>query len=128
MKVFVYGTLKQGYSNHGLLHSAKFIGGGVTVSGGFTMLNGGFPMCLSGGLFKVKGELYEVQDQRTLDNLDRLEGVPSFFNRHDVSVELSNGDVVDAFMYVGNPRYGNGANSGRSYVIPDENNICEWVR
>lgn len=122
--VFVYGTLKQGHSNHGLMGRAKFIGAGSTVSGAFKMMNGGFPMTFAGGLFKIRGELFEVSDQATLDNLDRLEGVPSFFNRYPVQIETGDGDVHDAFMYVTNSKYENG--SHREYIAPNENNECEW--
>ena len=120
--VFVYGTLKEGYGNHRLLNRAKFVGPGVTVSGDFKMLDGGFPMVLTGGLFHIKGELYEVSDQETLSNLDRLEGVPHLFNRHSVQVDTPEG-VHDAFMYVGNSNF---ENRYTSYVVPNENNQCEW--
>lgn len=121
--VFVYGTLKQGFGNHGILNRAKFVGIGTTVSGAFKMLDGGFPMVLTDGLFKVTGELYEVPDETTLKNLDRLEGVPTLFVRHPVEVEVQ-GETYDALMYVGAERYQHG--SWNNYIIPNENNVVSW--
>lgn len=121
--VFVYGTLKRGYGNHRVLGSAKFVGEGKTVSGAYKMLDGGFPMVLSGGLFHVKGELFEVSDEQTMRNLDRLEGVPTLYTREETEVELSDGSVQHSYIYIGNPRWASG-----NYVIPNDNNECEWTR
>ena len=118
--VFVYGTLKQGHGNNRLLNRAKFVGPGTTVSEAFQMQDGGFPMVFAGGQFKVKGELFEVNDQQTLDNLDRLEGVPHFYNRQEVEVDVD-GEIISAFMYVTNDRYQQG-----NFMVPNDNNVLEW--
>jgi gamma-glutamylcyclotransferase (GGCT)/AIG2-like uncharacterized protein YtfP len=76
-KVFVYGTLKQGYNNSYLLGKSRFLGKAKTISL-HVMLNGGFPYVsqeTKKGAFsgQVVGEVFEVDDA-TLKRLDGLEG------------------------------------------------------
>lgn len=111
--VAVYGTLKQGGSNHYLLKKGTLVCKGVVR--GFTMHSlGGFP-----GVHKtrdqanaVKVEVYEV-DATTLRNLDRLEGTNpdnltdknNLFNRVDVADEFmppTDDSYFELFMYVPN--------------------------
>ena len=76
-KVFVYGTLKRGHVNHGLMKGAHLIG--EAYSWGWKMYHlGGFPGIIpneneSDSL--VHGELYEVNNPYIIRRLDRLEGV-----------------------------------------------------
>lgn len=83
--VFVYGTLRQGFSNHGLLKDLPYLGRGVSAIEKFEMRephHGGFPLLFENGQRtnsanvmsgKVHGEVYVV-DPLTLLELDRLEG------------------------------------------------------
>lgn len=85
--VFVYGTLKKGYGNHHLLSRSKFLDTAVTR--GVLHDLGAFPAARtndSGG--QIHGELYSVDDE-TLARLDRLEGIPTFYQRD--KVETSKG-------------------------------------
>lgn len=87
-KVFVYGTLKQGYGNHRLLTGAKFLGE-FTTKQPFNLRDGGFPYAVrnqeeNNGL--VKGEVYEVDDD-ILQQLDWLEGVPRHYQRQPVEID-----------------------------------------
>ena len=68
--LFVYGTLKRGFSNHRLLEECKFVEEGC-MSGVMYSL-GGFPgMVVSDGLCDtVHGEVYEVTDFTRLDQLE----------------------------------------------------------
>jgi gamma-glutamylaminecyclotransferase len=121
-KVFVYGTLKQGYSNHYLLSSSKQDTSEAYVDG--ILHNGwGFP-CMqpyrrSEG-FCVKGEVYTV-DLETLDNLDALEGHPDFFYRTQVDVcyvpyksRVPRGRAWAYFLYHNNPEF------------QDKEGVIEW--
>jgi len=98
-KVFVYGSLKQGYGNHTLLETSELVSEGKTVDDDYTMLSlGGFPGVLLQGTTRILGEVYEVTDE-VFQRLDRLEGFPSFYNRKEIEVEQEHGDVVSAWMY-----------------------------
>ena len=127
--VFVYGTLKVGGSNHGLMGGAELIGEAITVGDHFTMLDGGYPYTFKEGICRVKGELFAVEDDTTLTRLDRLEGHPDHFMRYPTQVSVD-GDVYECFMYVA-------SNSTMNYlkdrgnlpiITPDDNGICEWLR
>lgn len=100
--VFVYGTLKRGYGNHGLLRGSNFLTEGLTIDQ-FGMYKVGFPVLLQGhgSLGRVNGELFEVS-ARTLESLDRLEGVPRMYTREKVKVMVKSG-VVEAMIYIGTP-------------------------
>lgn len=92
MKVFVYGSLMQGYGNHHRLESASFLGEAITPAT-FTMLHlGGFPGIVKKGNDSIRGEVYEV-DHATSVDLDRLEGHPNFFRRTPIFVRLYAGRV-----------------------------------
>lgn len=76
MCIFVYGTLKRGYSNHGYLRGQKFIGMAMTQPRYRLHDLGGYPgMVLdeSGGV-SIHGEVWEV-DAPCLARLDELEDI-----------------------------------------------------
>lgn len=105
MKVFVYGTLKQGYGNHRILEGKPFLGEAVT-DGLFDMINAGFPVLIpnSSGL-PVRGEVYDITgDVATLDSLDSLEGEGIMYDRREINVLIGNDRVVCS-VYVGNLDY-----------------------
>lgn len=83
-KVFVYGSLKQGFHNFRLLHDAPFIG--VDKTKGTLLDLGSFPGLLAEGQTTIHGEVYEV-DGRSLARLDRLEGHPDFYKREFHTLE-----------------------------------------
>lgn len=87
IRVFVYGSLMQGFGNHPLLAQADFLGAASTLPG-FTLVNlGAFPGMhhdsKSGGV--VTGELYAVNAVE-LSDLDGLEGHPDFYRRQLITV------------------------------------------
>ncbi len=93
MKVFVYGTLKRGHHNHRLLEQATLLGD-FTTPPNYTMYHlGGFPAVVMGGDTAIVGEVYEV-DRREFQNLDYLEGYPTFYTRDIIETEHG-----DAWMY-----------------------------
>tara|TARA_Y100000004_G_scaffold184404_1_gene233403 strand:- start:36 stop:476 length:441 start_codon:yes stop_codon:yes gene_type:complete len=92
-KVFVYGSLKKGFSNHTLINNKykitnnKFICDAVTADDNFEMISfGGFPGILrrhTEYTNRISGEIYEVDDN-TLYQLDRLESNGSFYTREEL--------------------------------------------
>ncbi|NLK66361.1 MAG: hypothetical protein GX282_02680 [Campylobacteraceae bacterium] len=73
--VAVYGTLKQGFTNHHFLENQQFLGRGKTVDK-FPMIDGALPYAFdkTGVGLNLEIELYAV-DKECLKSLDILEGV-----------------------------------------------------
>ena len=92
-KVFVYGTLKQGFGNNILLKDAKYLGKAKSVSK-WDMIgeNMPFPYLLERNDegMQIEGEVYEV-DRETSDRLDQLEGIPHHYRKSYMYVSFSNG-------------------------------------
>ena len=89
LNVFVYGTLKKGMSNHGVLsrHNARFIGEAEIT--GLILHLGGFPGLIDCmGTPKVQGEVWEIQSREALSDLDALEGHPHHYKRVSVWATL----------------------------------------
>jgi gamma-glutamylcyclotransferase (GGCT)/AIG2-like uncharacterized protein YtfP len=94
-RVFVYGTLLKGESNHQLLRSAQFVSEGTTKPT-FELRNlGAFPAMVLGGTSAVTGEVYDV-DVCTLAALDKLEGHPTFYVR--TPIKLADGTAVETYL------------------------------
>jgi gamma-glutamylcyclotransferase (GGCT)/AIG2-like uncharacterized protein YtfP len=105
-RVFVYGTLKSGLENHGLLTGSVFVGRAYTV-GHYRMLDGRFPVLLDSGLDRhvIDGELYDVDDA-TLTQLDDLESlVEGIYDRVEIDIIISKegspAGADRAFAYIG---------------------------
>jgi gamma-glutamylcyclotransferase (GGCT)/AIG2-like uncharacterized protein YtfP len=90
-KVFVYGTLKKGFSNHRCLEGARFVKE-TCLTTAFRMFDtGGFPVILQAtankpGYFPT-GEVYELPDgdqgELILARLDRLESEGYMYHRQE---------------------------------------------
>lgn len=74
MKLFVYGTLKEGYALNYVLSKSKKIGTYITKRKGFMMTGFWFPYVWEkrDSNYSIKGELYEV-DQNDLRTANRIE-------------------------------------------------------
>tara|TARA_B100001059_G_scaffold156962_1_gene156510 strand:- start:20046 stop:20417 length:372 start_codon:yes stop_codon:yes gene_type:complete len=74
MKLFVYGTLKEGYALNYVLSKSKKIGTYITKRKGFMMTGFWFPLVWEkkDSQYKIKGELYEVNPD-DLRNANRIE-------------------------------------------------------
>ena len=90
-RVFVYGTLRQNGRLHDVLINDSLIATG-TVNGRLYNTHGAFPAMTLGddqnplsGSERVTGEIYLVSPQ-TLENLDRIEGVPHLYTREKTLV------------------------------------------
>lgn len=88
IRVFVYGTLKEGYCNHDALKDggAQLLGK-CRIEGEFALLDLGFYPAVvpdsGAGDRQVYGEVYLV-DEDTLHTLDCIEGHPSYYTRFKV--------------------------------------------
>lgn len=104
-RVFVYGTLKRGFPNHGYMDGATYGGDGLTVET--------YPLVVGGTWFtpylipepgtghRVKGELWNVPEA-LMPALDRLESVhlPNGYRRRMIMVEPDGGGAaVEAWTY-----------------------------
>jgi gamma-glutamylcyclotransferase (GGCT)/AIG2-like uncharacterized protein YtfP len=108
MHVFVYGTLKRGYSNNRLLEGAKFVGEAFTI-GKYARVDAGFPVVVEGSdeAFAVAGEVYDIKGQPDiLKRLDFLEHEGTMYDRKEVVVYLPGKKKrLGAFIYVGCPDF-----------------------
>jgi gamma-glutamylaminecyclotransferase len=101
--VFVYGTLRDGHSNHHLLKEAHYYGIGSTEAGYAMYLISGYPYVTgSEARYPIVGELYAVDDD-TLNTLDRLEGHPRYYERRETTVIVCEDRYV-AWMYFRDPQ------------------------
>lgn len=93
-RVFVYGSLKQGYHNNSLLRNDRFIGTRLTLDNTYVMRSlGSFPGVMRSynnmHCGPISGELYEVSDY-TLNRLDILESNGHFYNRELITLREEN--------------------------------------
>ena len=96
-KVAVYGSLKQTFGNHSVLGDAPLLTVGITMPI-FKMISlGGFPGLVD-GIDSVWVEVYEVDDEG-LQQLDWLEGYPSFYDRQMIAVMTEAGGIEQALIY-----------------------------
>lgn len=98
--VAVYGTLKNGKSNHNYyLYDGKFVGHGDTKQK-YPLTIEGLPYMhkAPGKGHNVEVEVYNV-DKWTLDRLDRLEGHPHFYKREMIDIKMDDGSVMKCWVY-----------------------------
>lgn len=103
--VFVYGTLKRGYSNHPLLSGQEFLGEARTARGFALFSLGSHPgmVEVAGDKGSVTGEVWSV-DEQCLGRLDALEGTAEGMYRRGAVPLLDPfaGFVVEAYFYLEN--------------------------
>lgn len=104
--VFVYGTLRRGFSNHRFLAGARFVGPGRTVDAHGLYLEAGIPYLAAGeGRYPVVGEVYAV-DAAILAGLDELEEHPRVYTRRPAPIVLGDGRRLVAWVYFANEPQG----------------------
>jgi gamma-glutamylcyclotransferase (GGCT)/AIG2-like uncharacterized protein YtfP len=129
-RVFVYGTLKNGFSNYYLLKGSEFFGDAVTVPT-YKMIENGFPVVMPDPAGKpLAGEIYAVDDG-TLARLDQLEREGSSYDRKliDVTLSLASGEQLptNAFIYVGREdRFGKAFARGPLYETLNQRGELVW--
>lgn len=99
-RIFVYGTLRQGYWNWDRFLKDR------SVSRGLAKTNAKFVMCIGGSIpwivpdeangVNIVGEVFDVEDPRVAAAIDRLEGG---YQRTVGLVTLASGAVVKAVYY-----------------------------
>ena len=103
IRLFVYGALMKGNSNHeNFLSKARFAG--YFVADGFQVYDfGSYPLIAQNEIDKVRGEMYIV-DSNTLCELDISEAKANLFTRKSIKVvsEVDADDVQEAYIYVYN--------------------------
>lgn len=99
-RVFVYGTLMRGQSNHeSFLKDEWYAGAGIVC--GFDMYDmGSYPGIVKGS-GDVTGELYEVPAS-AIESLDQLEGEGSLYLRECLPVIREDGSISFAEAYIYN--------------------------
>jgi gamma-glutamylaminecyclotransferase len=96
-KVFVYGSLKRGFSNHHVMSGTKFVGEGRTGPG-FALIDlGRYPGAIRGGS-ALAGEVFEVPSH-LMGRLDQLEANGRVYERELTRIALTQG-AVDAWIYL----------------------------
>lgn len=122
-KLFVYGTLQQGYGNNRLLTGVKFLGPVTSANPEFKMYASGIPYLIGTGKSFVQGELYDLETSAiTLFRCDQLEGHPNWYRR-----ELRNfvyeDNTVQAWVYLIEDTH----STSRGYLEePNDDNIIQW--
>ncbi len=103
--LFVYGSLKRGFHNHGRLESAQLIGEFHTNDAYVLLAGHGFPYLLkpeqmaSVPALQVKGECYLI-DASVLAATDDLEANGVFYQREEIAIRShATGEVLHAWAY-----------------------------
>lgn len=103
-RLFLYGTLKRGLSNHSLLRRQRFIAEAQTAPQFRLVDVGGFPALVKvdSNPLSVQGEVWEV-DLDCLIRLDRFEGLHvGLYTRQKVQLlPPFENDHVEAYFYLG---------------------------
>ena len=89
VKLFVYGTLKEGYGNNRYyLYDCEKLGEGWLK--GFEMRASGIPFVYYSNdpESKVYGDIYRVPWDKIVNSIDFLEGHPSFYTRTWIEDQL----------------------------------------
>ena len=106
MKIFVYGTLKQGFYNHYYLKDETFLGPDVTAAAHYDMFEyksdeagyNSYPAIFENGSFYITGEVYEVSPA-TLARIDALEDLDVLYIRRHI--KLANFGEVQTYISLG---------------------------
>ena len=91
VRVFVYGSLKQGQVNNRVLADAELLGR-CYLEGKYTMVDlGWYPAVIPGGDTerRIFGEVYRISEDH-LDALDMIEGHPTYYERHKINTPWKN--------------------------------------
>jgi gamma-glutamylcyclotransferase (GGCT)/AIG2-like uncharacterized protein YtfP len=111
-RLFVYGSLMAGLRYAHLMAGATFAGPTATREP-YTLFDlGPYPAASPGGSSVLQGEVYVV-DEKTLAQVDRLEGHPDLYERHQRPLS----DGSSAWLYEAQiQRWEPGALDGRPVV------------
>lgn len=113
LKLFVYGTLMKGESNHHFIENSCVVGD--AVASGYTLYDTGYgyPAVKHNLDGDVSGELYLIS-KKYLKDIDRLEDNGDLYTREFTIVTDSNGNKHLALIYVYN------------YDVDENKKISKW--
>lgn len=115
-KLFVYGTLKRGFSRNSVLKDAEFLGNAKLYFNYFRMIDCGFFPALvkvdprfSRKRYEISGELYRITPEILVET-DIIEGYPSLYDRteeivtrvHPTDKTIDHFDMDWAWVYYWN--------------------------
>ena len=101
--IFVYGTLKRGFSNEDSLSSIGVFIKEAKTDDKFDLRQDLFPCLLETPVSRIKGELWTLP-KRQLRVIDHFEDHPKLYKRKKILVE---GKDVWAYFYQGGHVWGN---------------------
>jgi len=87
IRVFVYGTLRAGESNHALLAGQTLLGPHQTPARYTLFDTGPYPAAVADGSTALTGEVYAV-DAACFRRLDQLEDYPVSYTREQIETPL----------------------------------------
>ncbi len=93
--VAVYGSLRHGLHNHGIITKCEIVSIEKTPAIYEMRSLGGFPGVFLDGDKSILLEIYKVEDQMTADRLDQLEGYPRFYDKKLIALV----DGREAWIY-----------------------------
>jgi gamma-glutamylaminecyclotransferase len=109
--LFVYGKLRKGFWSQLLLRNAPYVGKARTVDP-FALYVTWVPYVTTReSISTIVGDVYQV-DSTILADTDRFKGHPDWYTRQKAKVELENGAVLEALLYVHPPVGGRLIRSG----------------
>ena len=102
MNVFVYGSLRRGLHNSGLLKNQHLVTTHAWCYGLLYDTGSGYPVLILDGSNKIFGEIYDV-DEKCLEKLNLLEGydeysMTNFYNRETINIQTNKG-IKKAYVY-----------------------------
>ena len=100
--MFVYGTLLQGYHNNYHLKNAVYLGPAKTKEKYVMYVDNGIPSVNDKEkAYRVDGEIYYIKpdDTETIKSVDRLEGIPDYYIKSEITVLDKDGNELSAFIY-----------------------------
>jgi len=123
-KIFVYGTLLNGFENHFYLKNARLIGKAFTKEQ-YHMTVAFIPFVSDDGHENsnyIFGEVYEV-DETDLRRVDQLEGHPYMYERRKIDVRLDDGSEMECWMYFYNGDKGHTEVESGNYYLWRYSNV-----
>jgi len=106
MYIFVYGTLKQGFRNAGLLRDAEFISKATTTHAKYRMVTFDsekqghtYPALFDDGTCFATGEVYKITSD-ILKGLDALEREGDRYLRRPIDLDYDQGLTLPCEVYI----------------------------
>lgn len=113
--IAVYGSLRRDFGNHRILKDSEYLGEFKTKELFDLYSLGAYPFISERGDTEITVELYKVVCPIIAQNLDRLEGYPSFYNRKVIEIKDFTSElktyiyyIIDKHSYINNNKINSG--------------------